>query len=564
MSSADRVAKTVFVQVGLAIAVLIVLLFLRQENTLGFAYFRNQDLPVAGVYLAALGLSCAWLPRVLLPERGPSRRLVIFMALFLALVLWAGTYALMYNYPLTRDEHMVVFDMQIFESGKLAEPLAAQWRPYAEALVPNFLLDVPGNALLVSAYMPGNALLRAAMDAVGDPALMNPLLLSVGLIALNDIARKLFADLPGAVWVVLAAYILSAQMLVNAMTVYAMTAHAAFNMVWLALFLRGKWWQHALAMLIGGWAIGLHQVVFHPLFAGPFILTLLAQRRWALFGTYAVVYAAGLLFWLGYPALVVSSFGITAQGGSTSGIGSFFTGRVVPLLADHGEAGLLQMELNVLRFVMWSPVFLIPFAVLASSDIRANRGLALPLFAGIVLTFLTMLILLPSQGHGWGYRYWHPVFGNFALLAGYGYKHWNKTEADRAGGAFALLGALTVLITLPMQLSAAHSFTRPYYQLKQLIGRQQTDFVIVDTQQPSSAIDAVRNLATLANRPILLSSRAMDAARIAEVCRRGTVTLITRKDFHRAQFAQDLDEASPQFDALVRPIIGQPCLRPPR
>ena len=73
--------------------------------------------------------------------------------LFLALVLWAGTYALMYNYPLTRDEHMVVFDMQIFESGRLAKPLAPEWRPYAEVLVPAFLLDVLGNALLVSAIV---------------------------------------------------------------------------------------------------------------------------------------------------------------------------------------------------------------------------------------------------------------------------------------------------------------------------------------------------------------------------------------------------------------------------
>ena len=55
MSWADKITNTVFVQVALAIAVLVVLLGLRQENTLAFAYFRIQDLPVAGVYLAALG-----------------------------------------------------------------------------------------------------------------------------------------------------------------------------------------------------------------------------------------------------------------------------------------------------------------------------------------------------------------------------------------------------------------------------------------------------------------------------------------------------------------------------
>lgn len=546
--------------VELALIILTAMLSVHREDVLAVHYYWTQDLPAALVICAALALVVFWSPRVKLPDRGPSRGIVVTIAALLALGLWAGTYWLMYDFSLTRDEHMVVFDMGIFSKGELAEPLAPEWRAYAQALVPDFLLDVPGNALLVSAYMPGNSMLRAAFGSIADPALMNPLLLAVGLIALHDIARRLFADRPKAIWVVLAAYVLSAQLLVNAMTTYAMTAHIAFNLVWLALFLRGKLWQHALAILLGVWAIGLHQVIFHPLFAGPFILTLLPQRRWPLFAAYAISYAAGLIFWLDYPALVVSSFGIAAHAGSTVGIGPFLAQRVLPLLTQRSEGGSTLMGFNLLRFAAWSPIFIIPCVVMARHEIRANRGVALPLFGGIALTLVAMILLLPNQGHGWGYRYWHPVIGNFSLLAGYGYVHWAKDSANKADGAFVLLAALTALVTLPMQIWAAHTFTSPYVNLERLIGRQKSDFVLIDTQAPSDAIDLVRNQASLANRPIILSSRAMSAEQVIDICRRGTVTLITRTDFHRAGLAPNLGEASPEFEALVRVASGQSCL----
>jgi len=43
------------------------------------------------------------------------------------------------------------------------------------------------------------------------------------------------------------------------------------------------------------------------------------------------------------------------------------------------------------------------------------------LVAGLVLTLLAMFMLLPYQGHGWGYRYLHGLIGSAALLGGYGW-----------------------------------------------------------------------------------------------------------------------------------------------
>ena len=78
----------------------------------------------------------------------------------------------------------------------------------------------------------------------------------------------------------------SSQFLITAMTPYAMTAHLALNMIWLWLFLRDTRGAHALAAGVAFVACGLHQVVFHPLFAAPFILSLLRARRWKLAGDY--------------------------------------------------------------------------------------------------------------------------------------------------------------------------------------------------------------------------------------------------------------------------------------
>jgi len=325
-------ARTLLVPSAIVVAYLILMLTIVRDDLIIRVYFKRQDLPV-GVILIVLFLAVArWRPKWRLPGNMPASRGVLAVGGLLALLLWGGTYLVMQNYPLTRDEHMVVFDQGTFAAFELYRLLPAQWSGFGPALVPNFMLDAPGDAMLASAYMPGNAMMRAAFGSILDPALMNPVLAAVGFVLLYRIARRLFADAPGAVWVALAAYALSAQMLVNAMTTYAMTAHVVLNLLWLVLFLRGGRWAHLGAMLVGAWAIGLHQIVFHPLFAGPFILTLLPQRRFGLFATYAAAYAAVLLFWISYPGLLLGMAGIPAEVGSGAGGAGFIATRVLPLI----------------------------------------------------------------------------------------------------------------------------------------------------------------------------------------------------------------------------------------
>ncbi|WP_067596982.1 hypothetical protein [Altererythrobacter ishigakiensis] len=471
----------------------------------------------------------------------------------------------MLNYPLTRDEHMAIFDAQTFATGKLAQPLAAEWREYFRAISPDFLREVPENALLSSGYLPGHSMMRALFGVIADPALMNPILWAIGFLALYDIARRLFADTPGAVWIALATYLFSAQVLVNAMTSYAMTAHLALNLVWLALFVRGKWWQHVLVLAIGFLALGLHQLTYHPLFAGPFILMLLVERRWPLFTVYALFYSAAGLFWLSYPSIVLSSFDIEASSGAASGIAGYLE-RIWAKAAAINLAQSALMEFNILRFMVWMPIFVLPLLVLAWPDVRRFDAIAFPLLLGIALMLLMRTILLPYQGHGWGYRSLHGLIGNVAILSGYGYVHWAKHQRERADGTLALLGGATAFVVLPFLLWSAHQFVAPYARLSAAIERQPTDYVIIDTETSLAAIDQVRNRADLSNRPLVLSSIHLDNARLVDLCAKGSVTWVDAEDIAAAELpmpafkpfnamrlnAKLLEECAQPFDPSMR------------
>ena len=115
--------------------------------------------------------------------------------------------------------------------------------------------------------------------------------------ALWHIARRLNPDRRDAVLVTMVMALGSAQLLVTAMTPYAMTSHFAFNMVWLALVLRGGALGHGLAALVAVLAAGLHQWHFPLLFIGPFILWMAANRRWGPALFHALVALALMIIW---------------------------------------------------------------------------------------------------------------------------------------------------------------------------------------------------------------------------------------------------------------------------
>lgn len=517
---------------------------------------QSQDVPVLVLLCVSVTAAIFWAPKWRLPTRLPPWWVLLGTGLAIAALLAWGTYAVFANYPLARDEHMVLFDMAVYDKGRLAMPLDPFWRPYARAMVPDFLLNPRMPTGLVSNYLPVNALLRLAFSKIADPAWFNPLMALFGGVALFDIARRQFSDDVRACWVALIVYALSAQMLVNAMTPFSMTGHMALNLVWLAAFLRGGKAGNAIAILVGFLATGLHQVSFHPIFIAPFLLWRLREGQWRLVLLYAAAYAAIILWWAYYPVLASAQTAAVSAGAEHY---NSLTQRVLRVLFKRtpGATGLMAMDL--VRFFAWQNLALLPLFIAAIPVAWREGRLAGALMLGIVAWLLFIALMEPYQGLGWGFRYLSPYLGSFALLAGYGYRALEQRLGPHADGMVLGLSSATLVAAIPILLVATYRFAEPYITLDGFIARQQTPFVLINTEVTPAIGGAwsthpfgqVRNLPDLSNRPLRFSSNQMDPERLAQLCSKGEVTLITRADMHRIRFEANVPEPSPRFDALV-------------
>lgn len=526
---------------------------------------KTQDLAILLALPLLFAILQRWAPAWKLPTRPPNIGPVVLVGGAVALLLGWGAHALLFDFPISRDEHMVVFDMAVYDKGRLAAPLAPEWRAYAKALVPAFLLNPVQPIGLVSDYLPVNALLRLGFAQIADPAFFNPALALAGGVALFDIAQRLFGADARALWVTMIVYLLSSQMLVNAMTAYAMTGHMALNLIWLAAFLRGGRWGHGAAIVVGFLATGLHQLAFHPLFAAPFVLWRLRQGAWRLALLYASAYLVIIAWWMGFPLLSALQTGTAAGAG---GDDSRFFNKVMPLLLARDPLTLSWMMLNMLRFVAWQHLALLPL-VLAAIPVARRGGLAAPMMGGILLGLVFVGIVLPYQGHGWGYRYLHPYLGSFALLAGLGYQQLAIKAPTRTDGMVILLSLVTLAGAMPVLMGHARAFTRTHVLLDCYIAARTSDIVLVDTDLSAetsdgtwaiSPIDEVRNDPDLANRPLRLASELLDGAMVAELCRRGTVSIVSWRDMHRLGFGTNVISSGRRVQAMTRILRDRGCL----
>ena len=469
------------------------------------------------------------------------------VAIVAALAAFAGTFAVFHAVPLSYDEVMADFDAQVFLGGRLIAPVAPEWRASVPALAASFLLPVPGHAAWISSYLPVGAALRAAFALVATPALTGPVLLAVAVLALAGIARRLWPDRPDAAVVAVLMMATSAQALVMAMTPYAMTAHLALNLVWLRFHLRGGPSGHGGAIAAAFLACGLHQVIFHPLFALPFLVGLVVDRRWRLAGLYLAAYAAIGAFWTLYWQGLLLATGYAAQGSDPVG-GGFMIERVAGLLRAFEWQGLETMAMNGVRFVAWQSPFLLPLVVLAWPAIRRGDGLARPLAAGFVLTVGAMFALLPYQGHGWGYRYLHGLIGSASLLAAQGWIRATEIlDRPRRDAAAAILGLGWIgaaLIQVPGRALEAHDFAAPYVTAMEAIARTPADIVLVDDANLVYGMDLVRNDPYLRGTPTVLLLRRLTAERLADLCDHRRIALFGGEAGNRLGIARASDPAA--------------------
>jgi hypothetical protein len=416
----------------------------------------------------------------------------------------------------------------------------------------------------VSPYLPVNSAILALFGMLGAPALANAFWSGAAIVLVYAIARQYWPERRDAALVSASLAAASTQLIVNGMSLYAMPAQLAFNLTWLWLFLRKDWSSQIAAAAVAFAACGLHQLIFNPLFAAPFIVQLWLQRRWRFAAFHTIAYAAICLFWVSYHALVLRAQGLAlnVSGGATAG---GFARETLGLFSDNrpGDAGL--MAENLLRFVAWQSPLAIALGLVGGAAARRRSGdpRMRPLIAGLVLAVVAMLVILPFQGHGWGYRYLHGFVGSVCLLAAYAWvemvKPGDQPACARAWGALAASLAFSVVFMLPLQSFQVFDFIRPYAMASAEIGRAPADVVIVDPTGLRYGQDLVRNDPFLTNRPKVMHIAALTEGQVRDQCARYRIAVFDRTVAPAFGSPGDPDPADPHSLRLRRLMRELSC-----
>jgi hypothetical protein len=343
------------------------------------------------------------------------------------------------GYLLSMDEYMPCFQARIFAEGKL-------WGQYPPELAPWLLR--PGyftvfsleTGRIVSDYWPGFALLLTPFMKSGAPWLLNPLISGGTLALLWYYAKKVLPESDASGWVLLLT-IASPVFAANGISFYSMSAHLFFNLIYATLLLNLSSGRLFAAGLVGSFALVLHNPVPHLLFALPWIVWVAGQK--------GGIKKLGILF-AGYLPLSLSlGFGwvylklFIAKGNSLLGIGqdtgalsisselstsvtsseNILTSTFLKAAALVGsvfkapDTDLLWARLiGLLKLFVWAVPGLPVLAFLGVRYIRQNRQLQLWAWSAIC-TFVGYLFVPFSQGHGWGFRYFHSTWLTLPLLA---------------------------------------------------------------------------------------------------------------------------------------------------
>ncbi len=465
-----------------------------------FYLFATQEPVACAVQLVALLGLVWWLGKgapllFARPAWAVPSHAVVWMAALAFAVGAAGFAGVFHSHALSMDEWMADFQAAIFAEGKIAAPLPAEWQPFEAQLRPIFVVHDPQAHTWMSAYLPVYAAMRAAASLFGAAPLLNPLLAAASVLLLAGVAARLWPARPERRLLAAGLLLSSPQFLITSMTAYAMPAHLCCNLAWLWLFTRPGARGKLLAPFVGLLAIGLHQPNVHLLFAFPFCLRLVRERRWRWAAYFGSTYCVALAGWLGWWRWVRPT-GLTESAG-TMGWPD----------AQHW----LVEPMNFTLLFSWQSTVL---GVLVALSLRRWRTLP-PLVQDAALSCALLfgfhIFFGQTQGHGWGNRYLYPALGCLVLVAVAGWDELCALLTPAMARRFAAASmAVSLFIAFPLRAMHAEEFARPFAQASAALRAVPAGVVLMEPFPGWYAWDLFRN------DPFLRSSpKIMRATRIS-------------------------------------------------
>jgi hypothetical protein len=182
----------------------------------------------------------------------------------------------------------------------------------------------------------------------------------------------------------------------------------------------------------------------------------------------------------------------------------------------------------------------------------------------IALILIVHALLMPTQGHGWGFRYLHPALAFFSLLAVHGAHQLHQrlsTASARHFWSTVRLLALVSLAALPLRAIQVESFVRPFWSSSELISHSAAEIVIVDDHRLWFGVDLVRNDPDLSNRPLVLSGRMLAPQHLLYLCSRFRLEFVDQGDL--SQFGMETVPLRPTQPPLAYIASQVGCSRIP-
>jgi len=464
-----------------------------------------------------------------------SKIVVTLISLMVLLITFSGSHVVYHNFALSMDEFLTVFQAKIFNQGALLLPIDEQWRIFARALQPLWVLFSPDTTSWVSSYYPVNALLHSIFLPFTQAHLASVLMAAASIYLLSSITVKCLGKQHNAVFIAVILLALSPQFLITAMTPYAMTAHLFFNLLWLFFFMRAGKIAVSFSLITGFLAIGLHQVHNFPAFVLPFIILLFIQRKRLLFVIHSLTYAAGLIFWIWWKGAYLPILETVPTVGSDASTFQHFINSIIKTTSRHDWTDLIAWPINFLRFISWQHLLLFPLLVSAYYYRKQMNPMTRAMVWSVILSLVPYIIAMPIQGHGWGYRYLHGLLGNITLLAVFGWIQLQENTSDRKdltkiSTIFVASSLTMLLLVLPIRSFQTEAIVGAFSNSMKHIYSQQEDVVLIDSQSIWYGIDLVRNEPNLSNKPKVMLINSLTENGLKLLCSKHSVRLVTLKD----------------------------------
>lgn len=432
----------------------------------------------------------------------------------------AGALLVYHDHPISMDEYSARFQSEIFAGGQLAGkyPVALiDW------LVPGpfqnkFLVVSHETGEVISAYLPGFALLLTPFTFLGIPWACNPAIGAISLLTLHKVARETLSSKEAGGWAILFA-LASPAYTITAMSYYSMPAHLLLNLIYTLLLLRPTPGKAFVAGLVGGLALVLHNPLPHTLYALPWVAWLLYRRDFRIAGMLVLGYLPPVLG-IGVGWIVFSSgLQATASVGNEVG-GAIWTAggswhawldRISNIVTLPDMVVLTIRLAGTIKLWLWAVPGLLLLAWLGFLSRSQNTAVRL-LLASAAATYVGYFVFPFDQGHGWGYRYFHSAWGVLPVLAAAAVARSaaNVQPSTRLISVVGYLALSSLVLSTPLRLYQAEAFIDQHLKRLPLMETKEPTVTFVEMRPGYYMEDLVRNHSRLQSKQVIMLSHGAE------------------------------------------------------